>query len=102
MAKLPACITILGPEIVYGMRRVLFVDHDAATREIYGQLQTYWGIGQDVHTAGTAREAVHLLQRLKFDVVVSELVLPDLAGLDFLVKVMESHPEAARIVISGD
>ncbi|MGZ8938884.1 MAG: HDOD domain-containing protein [Limisphaerales bacterium] len=84
------------------MRRVLFVDSDEATREIYGQLQSYWGIGQEVHTAGDVAEATTLLDQLKFDVVVSELELPDKPGLEFLKQVMDSHPEAARIVISGD
>ena len=84
------------------MRRVLFVDNDLPTREIYEQLPTYWGIGQEVHTSGTATEALRLLERLKYDVVVAELMLPDMPGLDFLGKVMQLHPEAARIVITGN
>lgn len=84
------------------MRRVLFVDSDPTTREIYGQLQTYWGIAQQVHTAATAAEATRLLNHYKFDVIVTELVLPDLAGLDLLAQVMETHPEAARIIITGN
>jgi putative nucleotidyltransferase with HDIG domain len=84
------------------MRRVLFVDEDAATREIYEQLQSYWGIEQEVHTAGSAAEAIRLMEQLRFAVVVSELALPDMPGLEFLSKVMESHPEAARIVISAN
>src|SRR5688572_27064955 len=84
------------------MRRVLFVDSDPATRELYGQLQTYWGIAQDVHTAGSGAEATRLLDRFRFDVVLTELVLPDMPGLDLLAQVMQTHPESARIVISGD
>jgi putative nucleotidyltransferase with HDIG domain len=84
------------------MRRVLFVDNDLPTREIYEQLPTYWGIGQEVHTAGTAGEALRLLDALTYDVVVSELVLPDMPGLDFLGKVLQAHPGAARIVITGN
>jgi putative nucleotidyltransferase with HDIG domain len=84
------------------MRRVLFVDEDEATREIYQQLQSYWGIEQEVHTAGTAIEAINLMGQLRFAVVVSELSLPDMPGLEFLSKIMESHPEAARIVISAN
>ena len=84
------------------MRRVLFVDEDAATREIYEQLQSYWGIEQEVHTAGSAGEAITLMEQLGFAVVVSELALPDMPGLDFLSKVMEAHPQAARIVIAGN
>ena len=84
------------------MRRVLFVDGDEATREIYGQLQTYWGIGQEVHTAADVGRAKALLNQLRFDVVVSELELPDKPGLEFLTDVMEAHPEAARIIISGN
>src|SRR5436190_22987484 len=83
------------------MRRVLFVDDDAETREMYQQLQTYWGIGQEVHTASTANEALELMAGKKFDVVVADLVMADMPGMDFLAKVVHLHPEAARIVITG-
>jgi len=83
------------------MRRVLFVDDDADTRDMYKQLQTYWGIGQEVNTASSAREALSLMERKKFDVVVADLVMADMPGLEFLAEVMESHPESARIVITG-
>ena len=83
------------------VRRVLFVDDDLETCEMYEQLQTYWGIGQEVHTAENGKEALELMNQKKFDVVVSDLAMPDMPGLDFLSQVMEAHPEAARIVISG-
>ena len=83
------------------MRKVLFVDDDDQTRELYEQLHTYWGIGQEVHTARNGQEALKLLNELKCDIVVSDLIMPDMPGLDFLSAVMENHPEAARIVISG-
>jgi len=83
------------------MRRVLFVDDDAETREMYKQLETYWGIAQEVHTASSGKEALELMVRNKFDVVVADLVMSDMAGLDFLSEVVKSHPEAARIVITG-
>lgn len=83
------------------MRRVLFVDDDAETREMYKQLETYWGIGQEVHTASSGKEALELMVRNRFDVVVADLVMSDMAGLDFLSEVVKSHPEAARIVITG-
>ena len=85
----------------FGMRKVLFVDDDDQTCELYDQLHTYWGIGQEVHTARSGQEALKILDRAKCDVVVSDLIMPDMSGLDFLGTVMENHPETARIVISG-
>ena len=83
------------------MRRVLFVDDDPETRDLYEQLHTYWGIQQEVHTACGGRDALVLLSREKYDVIVSDLSMPDMSGLEFLEKVIELQPEAARIVISG-
>ena len=83
------------------MRRVLFVDDDPETRRVYGHLQDYWPQGFETHTAESTSEALHLMGQGRFDVVVSDLNMPDRPGLDFLKEITELHPSVARIVVSG-
>jgi CheY-like chemotaxis protein len=47
--------------------------------------------GYRVKTAGTASEALELVEREPFDVLVSDLGLPDATGLELMRKIGERH-----------
>jgi HD-like signal output (HDOD) protein len=46
-------------------------------------------------------EALDLLGRQPFDVVVSDMRMPGMDGAQLLTEVSEQHPEVARVVLSG-
>lgn len=54
-----------------------------------------------VETAASAAEAGKLMAARKFAVVVSDHVLPGEAGLDFLVRMRDLHPQTRRILLTG-
>lgn len=83
------------------LRRLLFVDDEPFIRELYASLELVLGSGHEVHTASGAREALELLDQKRFDIVVSDLTMPEIDGMAFLHQVVEEHPETARIVVSG-
>jgi putative nucleotidyltransferase with HDIG domain len=83
------------------LRRLLFVDDEPFIRELYASLEPVLGSGHEVHTAAGAREALELLEQKRFDVVVSDLAMPEVDGMAFLHQVVADHPEAARIIVSG-
>jgi DNA-binding NtrC family response regulator len=45
--------------------------------------------------------ALDLLQSEKVDIVVSDHSMPGMTGLDFLKTVRQRHPEAVRIMLTG-
>lgn len=49
----------------------------------------------------SGREALHVLADGAFDVVVSDMQMPDMDGAQLLSNVMEQHPQIVRIVLSG-
>ena len=55
----------------------------------------------EVVTAATAREALTLLAEGTFDVVVSDLMMPEISGAELLARVSQVAPMTARVVVSG-
>ena len=55
----------------------------------------------EVETAGSAAEAEKLMAAREFAVVICDHILPGEAGLDFLVRMRELHPETQRILLTG-
>lgn len=52
-------------------------------------------------TAGEPAEAFAILQQTQVDVVVSDHLMPNMSGLDFLKEVRALHPEVVRIMLTG-
>lgn len=52
-------------------------------------------------TAGEPAEAFAILQQTQVDVVVSDHLMPNMSGLDFLKEVRALHPEVVRIILTG-
>jgi two-component system probable response regulator PhcQ len=52
-------------------------------------------------TAGEPAEAFTILQRGQVDVVVSDHLMPNMSGLEFLKEVRALHPDVVRIMLTG-
>jgi two-component system nitrogen regulation response regulator NtrX len=83
------------------MNHILIVDDEAEIRGSLEEILREEGYG--VATAGTAAEAITLLQDAPYDVVLLDIWLPDRDGLDVLSDVhaiaAETRPEV--VIISG-
>ncbi|MCX6990168.1 MAG: sigma-54 dependent transcriptional regulator [Chlamydiae bacterium] len=55
----------------------------------------------DVVCAGTGKEAVALLQKETFDLVISDIRLPDLSGIEVLRSSKKIHPQTLVILITA-
>jgi CheY-like chemotaxis protein len=78
--------------------RVLLVEDHADTAEVMGELLT--GLGYDVSLAGSVATALEAVERDRFDVIVSDLGLPDGSGHDLMRQVLAERP-ARGIALSG-
>jgi DNA-binding response OmpR family regulator len=79
--------------------RILVVDDERAIRELVCRLLV--SAGYDCATAGSAAEAADLLARESFDLLLADLQLPGVSGLDLLAHVRDRHRDTAAIVMSG-
>ena len=64
---------------------VLIVDDDPATRKSIAAIVNQFGLA--TMEAGSGREALRLIGREKFDVVLLDVVMPDVYGIDVLMQI---------------
>lgn len=75
---------------------VLVVDDEPALREVLSQRLADWGC--DVSTAGDVAEAEAAIARSRPDLVLSDVVLPGLSGLDLLRR-FKSHDADLPVIL---
>lgn len=80
------------------MTRVLVVDDDKTIRDTLYELLSENYICQ---TAETADKAIARLQADTYDVVLTDISMPGLSGLELLGQVRQRYPHTPVIVISG-
>jgi HD-like signal output (HDOD) protein len=83
-------------------KRVIFVDDEPSIRSIFEMLTPFFDAGTEVVTAGSGREALDHFSRGRFDVIVSDLTMPEMSGAELLARVSQISPGTARVVLTGD
>lgn len=79
--------------------RILLVEDHAITREVLRRALTR--VGHQVETASDVRSALALIASSEFDVLVSDLGLPDASGLDLMSQLRSSRPDLVGLALSG-
>ncbi len=80
--------------------RVLIVDDDPALRKILSVMLTQSAFL--CCTAASGEEALSLLARQPFDVVISDLRMPGISGMDLLIEARERYPHLAFLMVTGE
>lgn len=80
--------------------RVLIVDDDPALRTILSVMLTQSAFV--CRTAASGEEALRLLENQPTDVVISDLRMPGISGMDLLVEVRERYPRLAFLMVTGE
>ena len=78
---------------------LLIVDDDAMILE--SLVSILEAEGYDVRAAGTGEEALRELEKGFFNVVLVDIKLPDMTGLDLLARVKETTPRVRKLVLTG-
>jgi len=81
-------------------RRILLVDDDRALRLALSTLLN--DAGHDVETAGDGPDAVALLQHRAFDIVLLDIGLPSMSGLDVLARARALTAPPRVIMMTAD
>ena len=83
------------------MKRILFVDDEPnvldGLRRMLRPMRNEW----EMAFASSGLEALEIMKERRFDIVVSDMRMPQMDGATLLSKVMELYPETIRFVLSG-
>ena len=79
--------------------QLLLVEDEASVREAFALRLT--AQGYLVQTAGSGEDALTLLRSFEPDILVLDLVMPNLSGLDVLARVKHTTPELLVIVLTA-
>jgi len=78
--------------------RILIVDDE---REITAILADVFSDDYDCTTAGSAEDALALLPLTNYQLVISDITMPGMSGLDMIPLVKSSSPNTVVVMISG-
>jgi|SRR5215831_14648185 len=78
--------------------RVLIVDDDTEIRSILHESLSQW---YDCSTSGSATDALAILEKESFDLVMSDISMPQMTGLEMMPYLTTLAPESVVVMISG-
>ena len=81
------------------MARILVIDDDEAVRESTGR--TLRAAGYAVQGAGSGKEGFDLAREGGFDVILSDMRMPGMSGIDVLRQLRDHRVDSAFIVMTG-
>jgi len=88
-----------GSAAVPSPLRILYVEDNPVVREITAELLIH--DQRHIVALGTAEEALHEFSEHAFDVVITDISLPAMSGLDLARKILNIEPKAPIIIASG-
>jgi len=79
--------------------RVLVVDDEKLIRDI---IADFLGMeGYIVRTAEDGASAIGELSRARYDLVISDLKMPKMGGLELLKEIVNAHPDTLTVIMTG-
>ena len=88
-------------EICTKTQRIIFVDDDEADLLILRRMLRPFEVEWDMMFVSSGQEALEAMEQTRFDVIVSDMQMPGMDGLELLQVVMRRHPDMVRIILSG-
>ena len=81
------------------MSNILIVDDEQSYRQLLSLV--FEGDGHNIRTATNGREALALLHEEPADVVISDVRMPDMDGIEMLSSVRESQPDLGVVLMTA-
>ena len=81
------------------MSNILIVDDEQSYRQLLSLV--FESDGHTIRTASNGRDALDVLQREQIDVVISDVRMPDLDGIEMLSAVRETQPDLGVVLMTA-
>jgi CheY-like chemotaxis protein len=84
-------------------KRILFVDDELGLLDFIRQLMGHFaGPAWEIHTAPDVSKALGIMQEYKIDLLVLDIHMPVVDGLQFLNLLQRKFPNVLKVVLTGD
>ena len=81
------------------MPKILIIDDEKSIRNTLKEILSYEG--HEVSEAADGSEGIKLAEKDKFDIILSDIKMPKMDGIEVLEKLQELTPETPVVMISG-
>lgn len=85
--------------------KLLIIDDELVVQrsciDIFNEKKSKHGIQYDVLAVSSADEALRILDKQRFDIVLTDLKMPGLSGIELLPKIKAGNPETVIVVMTG-
>ncbi len=82
-----------------GVKHILVTDDEDSVRDFVERALNYAGYA--VTTAHNGAEALEHLQKQKFDLLLTDIVMPELDGIALALKASKDYPDMKILMMSG-
>ncbi|MGC2033467.1 MAG: response regulator [Steroidobacteraceae bacterium] len=90
---------LTGSQTMLSPQRILYVEDNSIVREVTAELLAQEQ--RDIVAVATAEEALREFREHSFNVVITDVSLPQMSGLDLARKILDIDPKVLIIVASG-
>ncbi len=80
-------------------RSILLIDDDEQLRSMLRRALIR--SGHEVHEAGNGRQALELLARTTVHAVVTDIIMPDMEGIELILQLRRARPELPIVAMSA-
>lgn len=81
------------------MSNLLIVDDEQSYRQLLSLV--FQGDGHDIRTASNGREALQMLDQSPADIIISDVKMPDMDGIEMLRAVRETQPDLGVVLMTA-
>ncbi|HEX4343088.1 MAG TPA: response regulator, partial [Verrucomicrobiae bacterium] len=82
-------------------KRILFVDDDPVLVRVYSMVLSDAARDWEVRSATSGKQALEILGTMPMDVLVTDLRMPVMTGIELMAEVRKLHPRTSRVILSG-
>ncbi|MEY2410101.1 MAG: hypothetical protein QOF48_2771 [Verrucomicrobiota bacterium] len=83
------------------MNRILFVDDEPRALSTLERMLQDMTAGWEMAFVESGEKALEAMSRKPFDIVITDIAMPGMDGVELLMRVSQKYPQTVRIVLSG-
>ncbi len=81
------------------MAKILLIDDDPTIQKVFSQFLT--NMGHEVGQAENGKIGLRMMEEGRPDLVITDIMMPEMDGLEILLKIRSNHDDIPVIAISG-